>query len=156
MASSTVSSPGGLQSLKFRPGPAPMRSASGGPSGLSLDVLQQFAVLESGARLWRVEPRMYQFQVLDHLERELLVYHWQPGPEWRGPDHPHVHVSAALRAYANAVTTRVYDLDKLHLPTGSVSLAMVVRMVIEEFGVAPLRQDWPQVLAQAGPLTERP
>lgn len=92
---------------------------------------------------------MYEYRVLDQQERELLVYHLQPGPESRGPDHPHLHISAALQAQVNAVTTRAYDLDKRHLATGQVSLAMMVRMVIEEFGIAPLRPDWRQVLDQA-------
>jgi hypothetical protein len=98
------------------------------------------------------ELRMYAYRVLDHQERELLVYHWQPGPGFLGPDHPHVHVSAALHARINAVTTRAYDLDKRHLATGHVSLAMVVRMLIEEFGIAPLRPDWPQILERAEPF----
>lgn len=92
---------------------------------------------------------MYEFRILDHQERELLVYHWQPTSEFRGKDHPHVHVSAALQARINAVTTRAYDLDKRHLVTGQVSPAMVVRMLIEEFGIAPLRPDWEPVLNQA-------
>ncbi|MCA9876259.1 MAG: hypothetical protein KC442_00695 [Thermomicrobiales bacterium] len=142
--------------MEFVGGPASLRAQGGGPSGLLLGVLQQFAVVEAGARVWRVEPRTYEFRLLDHLERELLVYHWQPGPELRGPDHPHLHVSAALRAQTNAVTTQVYDLDRRHLPTGYVSLAMMVRMVIQEFGVAPLRQDWQQVVDRTEVLTERP
>jgi hypothetical protein len=60
-----------------------------------------------------------------------------------------VHVSAALHARINAVTTRAYDLDKRHLVTGHVSLAMVVHMLIEEFGVAPLRPDWQHILNRA-------
>lgn len=92
---------------------------------------------------------MYEYRILDTFQRELLVYHWQPGPGFRGPDHPHVHVSAALHARINAVTTRAYDLDRRHIATGQVSLAMVVRMLIEEFGVAPLRPDWQDVLDRA-------
>lgn len=92
---------------------------------------------------------MYEFRLLDHQERELLVYHWQPTSAFHGQDHPHLHISAALQAQVNAVTTRAYDLDKRHLATGQISLAMVVRMVIEEFGIAPLRPDWRQVLDQA-------
>lgn len=41
-----------------------------------------------------------------------------------------------------------HDLDKHHLPAGPVSLAAVVRMLIEEFG-AEARGDWPKRLARA-------
>ena len=49
---------------------------------------------------------------------------------------------------------RACDLDRRHLATGHVLLAMVVRMLIEEFGVAPLRPDWQQVLDQADKIAE--
>ncbi len=89
---------------------------------------------------------MYQYRLLDRDQTELLVYHWQPGPEYAGPDHPHLHVSAALRAKADAVTTREIGLDKLHIATGLVSLAAIVRMLIAEFRLAPQRADWRETL----------
>lgn len=85
---------------------------------------------------------MYQYRLLDHDHRELLVYHWQPGTEFQGPDHPHLHVSAALDAQVDAVTRREIGLDKLHIATGQVSLAALAWMLITEFGIAPLRHDW--------------
>lgn len=89
---------------------------------------------------------MYEYRLLDHDHRELLVYHWQPGPSFAGPDHPHVHVSAALHAQVDAVTRREIGLDKLHVATGRVSLAAMVRMLITEFDIAPLRHDWRETL----------
>ncbi len=89
---------------------------------------------------------MYQYRLLDHNHRELLAYHWQPGHAFAGPDHPHLHVSAALDAQLDAVTRRKIDLDKLHVATGQVSLAAMVRMLIIEFGIAPLRHDWRETL----------
>lgn len=92
---------------------------------------------------------MYQYRLLDHNERELLVYHWQPGSAYLGPDYPHVHVSAELDAQTSAVDRQSIDLDKLHLPTGRVSLASVVRMLIAEFRVAPQHHDWVETLDRA-------
>lgn len=94
----------------------------------------------------------YEYRLLDRLERELLVYHWQPGPRYAGPDHPHLHVSASLRAMTSAADEREIDLDKLHLPTGQVTLAAVVRSLITEFGVEPIRPDWARVLDEVGEL----
>jgi hypothetical protein len=120
---------------------------------LLLDVAIDVAFVETRAdlrnRRWRVETRMYQYRLLDHNERELLVYHWQPGADFLGPDHPHLHVSASLSAQTSSIDLQTIDLDKLHLPTGRVSLASVVRMLITEFRVAPLRPDWAERLDSA-------
>lgn len=92
---------------------------------------------------------MYEYRLLDRVERELLVYHWQPGSDFLGPDSPHLHVSASLNARTSAVDQQAIDLDKLHLATGRVSLASVVRMLITEFRVAPQRADWAERLDRA-------
>lgn len=132
------------------PDPVSLRASAGGPSGLFLDVAHVFAIVESERsrfrRSWRVSTRMYEYRLLDHDHEELLVYHWQPGSDFEGPDHPHLHVSAALMARLDAVTRREIDLDKLHVATGHVSLASVVRMAITEFRVAPQRHDWRETL----------
>lgn len=97
---------------------------------------------------------MYEYRLLDRHERELLVDHWQPGPRYAGPDHPHLHISASLHAMTGAVEERAIDLDKLHLSTGQVTLSAAVRSLITEFGVEPVRPDWARVLddAEAGEL----
>ncbi len=89
---------------------------------------------------------MYEYRLLDRDHQELLVYHWQPGLRFLGPDHPHMHVSAALHAQVDARHRREIGLDKLHMATGVVSLAAFVRMLITEFGVSPLRHDWRETL----------
>lgn len=40
-------------------------------------------------------------------------------------------------------------VEKLHFPTGPVSLAAIVRFLIEEVGVEPNRADWDRVLSDA-------
>ena len=98
---------------------------------------------------WQPKTIMYEYRLLDRDERELLVYHWQPGPDFLGPDHPHLHVSASLHAQVDAVTRQEIALDKLHLPTGQVTIAAIVRFLITEFGIAPLRDDWHEILTRA-------
>ena len=130
--------------------PFSLRSPVGGPSGLFFDIAYVFFVegVEQGRSRSRsrVATRMYEYRLLDHSHRELLVYHWQPGPDFAGPDHPHLHVSAALDAQVDAVTRREIVLDKLHVATGRVSFAAIVRMLITEFRVAPQRHDWRETL----------
>jgi hypothetical protein len=130
--------------------PASLRASSGGPSGLHLGARYRFAIgeepFEERRPRWRATTVMYEYRLLDRDERELLVYHWQPGPDFLGPDHPHLHVSASLTAQTSAIEKRSIDLDKLHLATGRVSLASVVRMLITEFRVAPRRHNWSETL----------
>jgi hypothetical protein len=125
--------------------PVSLRSAHGGPSGLYLDIYHQFVTIPV-ERHWQVSTRMYEYRLLDRKYTEMLVYHWQPGPDFQGPDHPHLHVSAALRAQVDAQNEKTIDLDRLHIATGRVSFRAIVRMPITEFGVAPQRGDWRAVL----------
>jgi hypothetical protein len=147
----TYYSPGEPQTIRFPDPPVALRAASGGPRGLLFDLSHVFVIEELPDRVrfrrrWRATTRMYQYRLLDREERELLVYHWQPGDIFPGPDHPHVHISAALSARINATNTETIDLDGRHLATGRVSLEAFVRMLIEEFAVAPQRPDWRQTL----------
>lgn len=134
------------------PDPVPLRAPAGGPSGLFLDVAHVFAIVEAERirfrRSWRVTTRMYEYRLLDHDHRELLVYHWQPGPEFEGPDQPHLHVSATLDVRVDAVRQHRIDLDKRHVATGRVSLEAVIRTLIAEFRIAPQRHDWRETLAR--------
>jgi hypothetical protein len=132
------------------PDPVSLQAQSGGPAGLFLSVAHVFAIVEAvparTRRQWRVTSRMYEYSLLDLDETELLVYHWQPDAD---PAYPHIHVSAALRARTSALEEKQsIDLDRLHLPTGRVSLEAVVRMLITEFGIAPRRSNWQEVLKQ--------
>jgi hypothetical protein len=124
-----------------------LRSPSGGPSGLFLDVYQQVRPRNIG-RSWYVLTHMYEYRLLDHDQTELLVYHWQPGLMFQGPDHPHLHVSASLRAQVNAQEEQSIALDRLHVVTGLVTLGAIVRMLISEFRIAPGRSDWQQTLTR--------
>ena len=131
------------------PIPASLRSSSGGPLGLALDIRVAYAVVAHSAAAhnepaggnqrsdrWHVDVTFYEYRILDPGGTELLVWHHQPGQEFLGPDYPHLHVSAAVTARTPVGAAIGYDLDKRHLPTGTVSLAAVVRMLIEEFGGA--------------------
>jgi hypothetical protein len=149
----TYYTPAEDHTVRFPDPPVSLRAPSGGPRGLLLDLSHVFVIGEAPEsvpfrRRWRVTTRMYQYRLLDRAERELLVYHWQPGDAFLGPDHPHVHVSAALLAHVTAVDTETIDLTSVHLATGRVSLEAVIRMLIEEFGVAPQRPDWRETLAR--------
>ena len=136
--------------IAFLGAPGALRASTGGASGLFLDVRHRFTIVEVQPErqrpLWGVTTRMYEYRLLDHDFRELLVYHWQPGDDFLGPDHPHLHVSASLSAQTSAVDRQSIDLDKIHLATSRVPLAAVVRMLITESHIAPRRPDWAETL----------
>lgn len=92
------------------------------------------------------------FAVCDQRGVELLAWHRQPGPDFLGPDQPYAHVSAALRPWTNDAERGLLPLDKRHPATCSVSLAAVVRTLVDELGIRPVRADWRERLAALLPV----
>ena len=79
----------------------------------------------------------YAFRVREASGPEILAYHLHPGAgAFRAP---HLHVSSGAGQLAP-------ELQRAHLPTGSITLSQFVLMLIVDFGVAPLRPDWAAVL----------
>ena len=82
----------------------------------------------------------YYYSVHDAEEREVLLYHFHP----RGSSSimtPHLHLGPG------AQVERI-EIRDTHLPTGIVSLNAVLRVLIEEMGVRPLRSDWESILTE--------
>jgi len=85
----------------------------------------------------RVTSAGYYYQIRDQRERELIAFHWHPGRRDQ-PDFPHLHIGVT--------TGTVSIVRKHHVPTGRVSLEAIVRFLITELDVRPLRNDWERVL----------
>lgn len=114
----------------------------GGASRLSLSARIGFRLVESssGREPWDAEIVAYRYTLQDHEGKEIVPYHWHP--EGRVTTlHFHLGAGAAegrLRP----------DLATAHLPSGYISLQAVLRLVIVELGVRPIRPDWDAVLRQ--------
>jgi hypothetical protein len=110
-----------------------------GKSRLALSVRHDFDVQASdGARPYlRTSSAGYFYQIRDQRERELIAFHWHPGRR-NQREYPHLHV--------DGVSGPVAIVRKNHVPTGRVSLESVVRFLITELDVRPLRDDWERVL----------
>lgn len=81
----------------------------------------------------------YQFALLDG--RKLLTFHWTPETTSPGQrTYPHLHVESSLLDPSGPFMPDTFS--KLHIPTGPVSLAAIVRFAIEELGVTPIPRDW--------------
>jgi len=117
-----------------RDDPAPLRSDH--HPRLALSVSHWYHVVqEEASGHWVTAVVGYEYRLLSGA-RELLAYHWHPFG--RSPvTWPHLHVNASVESI---------NLDSVHLPTGLVALAAVIRCAITDLGVAPLRPDWRAIL----------
>jgi hypothetical protein len=102
---------------------------------LTLDIRMQYKIVEaSGDRgPYKVKITAYMYIVEDHRGHELFSYHWHPdSPEVK---FPHLHVEHPT-------------LKKAHLPTGRISLEEVLRLLITDFGVCPLKSNRDEILTE--------
>ncbi len=112
---------------------------------------------DSGMPRYRISTVQYEYSVLDELDRELLVFHWQRNPPLTSglKSLPHLHVNANVVHRSARGDETVIGMDKRHIPTGRVSLESVVRMLIEEFDVKPIHKKWSNVLVKTAAEFER-
>jgi hypothetical protein len=109
----------------------------------------------NAVRLVEVSPRVVErrFQVetgeyfceLSVEDHEILTSHWTPEAAGaKSVAFPHIHIGSSLVADQRVI--RPKDFHKVHIPTGPVSVAAVLRLAITEFGVQPLRRNWSEIL----------
>ena len=123
------------------PGASPVPLA--GIHDLMLNVQPYFRVLthETQGAPHHVEITGYRYIIYDGERKEILTYHWHPG---RRSFHqaPHLHLGAGAGMSFKALET------KPHLPTGHVTLGEIIRFLINDLSVQPLRTDWNDVLTE--------
>ncbi|MBA2453355.1 MAG: hypothetical protein H0V47_09300 [Chloroflexia bacterium] len=106
---------------------------------------------ESGRDRYQTVTPSYDYQILDLQERELLSYHWHPSGV-SPVTHPHLDLTSRVRPFeiddpANPSRKPTsISFSDMHIPTGPVLFEHVIRLLIEEFGVVPLRPDWDEIL----------
>jgi len=116
-----------------------------------LTVIQTVRIdLEPAAERARAEITGYSYRIGygEGGSRELLGYHFDPFNQESGSHEPHLHVGRT--AYRPLLTGRLQDFHKRHIPTGHVSFPSVVRFLIEELGVEPVKPGWERLLMDAG------
>jgi hypothetical protein len=87
----------------------------------------------------------YVFDVLDRDGNEIAAYHWYPGGVSRVTT-PHMHMSKRLAPLELGHGEAPLIMSDLHFPTNHVYLRDVVRFLIEELGVQPIREEWHDIL----------
>lgn len=106
------------------------------------------------AQRFTIRSTYYAYEILDLDQRELLVYHWHPEGTSRITE-PHLHLSpriAPVLVASAGESPQHISLTDMHIP-GYIQLEDVVRVLIDEFKVRPLRRDWTTVLARNADLT---
>lgn len=142
--------------LRFEPGasitftfghtdPIPLR----GRFGISFTAVESIRVERRAATSNHVEASIsrysYRISVGDGGSKEAFAFHWDEPADGGGVSHPHLHLGDWFQSHPER--TVVQDVHKLHIPTGAVSLAMVIRFLIEELDVEPIRSTWDDILA---------
>lgn len=121
--------------------PTPLRRASGSRV-LGLLLRRSFVVESSDQQpvTYALRLTSYNYQVLDAHNREIIAYHWHP--ESASPIiTPHLHLTSRIGEIDLGAAGETVALGEMHLPTGFVTPAAIVRLLIPEFGVAPRRSD---------------
>lgn len=117
-----------------------LNRSSGDP--VFLDAYQRFAMVTvpgTDGREWKASTRQYSYDIADG-SRPVLQWHWHPGTG--GTDEPHLHVRASDELLGK--TAR-----RLHIPSERIAFESVVRFLIAELGVRPLKDDWDDVTRDA-------
>ncbi|WP_141979690.1 hypothetical protein [Saccharothrix saharensis] len=108
-----------------------------GPARLELGIRMRYKIirdesLEKGP--FRVTTLAYDYLLARKSGEAVLNFHWHPS----GKSHnkqPHIHVGTNELANDSVLT------NKIHVPTGRVSVEQVLRAAIE-LGVQPIIPDW--------------
>ncbi len=92
-----------------------------------------------------IETTSWEYRLLDNSLREIISYHWHP--ESRSTViTPHFHIGSTILDTQGHELGRTFS--KMHMPSGEVTIADVVRALIEEFGVVPIHERWDDVLRE--------
>ena len=112
----------------------------GGSSRILLAFYQYYSVVETEVPRvrWMVSEEGYEYKILDADGREIIVYHWHP-VEHNPIAFHHLHLEHGAAVGRG-------ELQTAHLPTGYVSVADILRLLIVDFGAVPRRGDWESIL----------
>jgi hypothetical protein len=112
-----------------------------------LKLIQHYRVVQGEEERgpWKVSTVAYYYtletpETSTSPSQEVVGYHWHP-QERNTVTYPHLHL------YSGAGTLH-HNLTGAHLPTARIAIEDVVRCVITQLDVVPLREDWHVILAE--------
>lgn len=126
--------------------PVPLRTAS--PITLSLGLHVSVRAPRTDRRITTIGIVKYFYSIATVSGDELLSFHWTPNAVGDGVTaDPHLHVGHVV--VSDQIPVRARTFHKMHIPTGYVSPASIVRLAIVEFGAQPITPTWESVLSNA-------
>ena len=109
---------------------------------LLFSIQQGVSVVQAQSGDWIAQLGAYLYTVMDDRFRPLFSYEWHPH---RHRSDPHFQIKQGASHHG---------LNKCHFPTGLIPLEAVIRLLIEEMDVRPIRNDWDDVLTRKGEQSE--
>lgn len=95
---------------------------------------------------YKVQLVSYWYILSTLEEREILAFHWTPEADPAATiTSPHLHIGSVNISDTAPLDSKTFN--KLHIPTGYVSIQSVVRFLITDIGVQVRNPNWPEVLA---------
>jgi hypothetical protein len=86
----------------------------------------------------------YRLQATDGAKDQALLRWEYERLDPRLAGHPRNHLQAANKI---ALPKQALDLNKIHTPTGWVTIEELIRFLVVELGVKPVDDKWPEVVA---------
>ena len=139
--------------IRFRDAaPAVLQCSGFGASDLLFDLRHRYNIVEDfgeRASTFRATTLGYEYRILDRRGAELICFHWDDQSGQGRRRFPHVHVTAKMTIAGFDDLPIVRPADRLHIPTRRMSIESVIRLLIEDFRVVPLRPDWDRLLLKS-------
>jgi hypothetical protein len=113
-------------------------------TGLAVAVSQWYRLIETADRRtepWKVTTVAYSYTLSESDGPEIFAYHWHPTTP-NSVHYPHLHLEHGAQLGRQ-------EFHSAHLPTGRVSLEDFVQLIIESFGVSPVRNNWEALLEES-------
>ena len=106
-----------------------------------------------GTRL-KVDKSIYQYQLDERGDRWVVRYDYLRTP---ADPHPGMHVPIRGQPHEPDVLPPRATLERVHFPTGRISIEAVIRMLVEQFHVPPNEDAavWRPVLAESEHLFQQ-
>ena len=141
-------------SVVFAPGGRSVRiRAQRGKSDLLLRIKHDYSItaIDGSRDRYDAVTIAYSYHLYDLQGSELIAFHWHPTGV-SPVTYPHLHLTSRVRPFEIDDPTHpnwqpaLISFSDMHIPTGPILLENVVRLLIDEFGVVPLRPDWDEIL----------
>jgi hypothetical protein len=112
--------------------PALLKSSLAGDLYVTVGLRVKTSRIDLGRNAFDSHIVGYWYTLSSSDDRELIAFHWTPDAAPPQRPFPHVHMGSALTGRSHIAGG---DLNKLHIPTGLITVAAFVRFLIEELEV---------------------